>query len=91
MKKKLIIWNSLILVLALAFTFSFGIFFAHNSVLSEAESHLISLTHAYKNAFNGDLNVLSVTDESVRETILNEEGFMGFERRREQTRIAQRP
>ncbi len=87
MKKKLIFWNSLILVLALAFTFSFGIFFAHNSLLSEAESHLISLTHAYKNAFDGNTDSLSVTDESVRETILSEDGTVLWDSKEDASKL----
>ncbi len=87
MKKKLILWNSLILTLALLFTCSFGIYFARNSLLDEAKSHLISLNHAYKNSFTGDCSSLSIDEEGIRETILDEDGTVLWDSKEEATSL----
>ncbi len=88
MKKKLVFWNSVILTLALLFTCSFGVYFARNSLLEEAESHLISLNHAYKNAFSGDYSSLKVEDEGIRETILDEEGTVLWDSKEEASSLS---
>ncbi len=87
MKKKLVFWNSLILALALIFTCSFGIYFSRNSLLEEAETHLISLNKAYKNSFNGDFSSLEAVDENVRETILDKDGTVLWDSKEEASKL----
>ena len=74
MRKKLALFHSLILVLALSTVFVAGLLFARASLLHEAEDNVVSLTHAYVNGFRGDTTALVVRDENVRETILEEDG-----------------
>lgn len=74
MKKKLAFWNSLIIVIAISILLSFGILFAKNALVNEAKENTISLTHAYKNAFNGDTTSLVIEDKNVRETIILSDG-----------------
>lgn len=74
MKKKLIVWHSLIIALVISLLSASGILLAKRSLLNEAEAHTIALTHAYKEAFTGDFSSLSVSDEDIRETIIAVDG-----------------
>lgn len=74
MKKKLTLFQSLILVVSLGIVFMAGLLFARSSLLNQAEANVVSLTNAYTTGFNGDLTVLSVREDNVRETIIAEDG-----------------
>ncbi len=74
MKKKLAFWNSLIIVIAISILLSFAILFAKTALVNEAKENTISLTHAYKNAFNGDTSSLVIEDKNIRETIILSDG-----------------
>lgn len=74
MKKKLTLFQSLILIVSLGIVFTAGLLFARSSLLNQAEANVVSLTNAYTTGFNGDLTVLSVREDNVRETIIAEDG-----------------
>lgn len=74
MKKKLTLIYGLILLVSLGTVFSSGIVLARNSLLNEAKTNVVSLTHAYKNGFDGDTTDLVVSNENIRETILLSDG-----------------
>ena len=74
MRKKLTLFQSIILILALGIVFTAGLLFARASILSQAESNVVSLTNAYTTGFNGDLTALSVREDNVRETVIAEDG-----------------
>jgi two-component system phosphate regulon sensor histidine kinase PhoR len=74
MKKKLTLFQSLILIVSLGIVFMAGLLFARSSLLNQAEANVVSLTNAYTTGFNGDLTVLSVREDNVRETIIAEDG-----------------
>ena len=74
MRKKLTLFQSIILILALGIVFTAGLLFARASILSQAESNVVFLTNAYTTGFNGDLTVLSVREDNVRETVIAKDG-----------------
>ncbi len=74
MKRKLAFWNSLIIVVAISALLVFGVLFAKEALVNEAKESTIALTHAYKNAFNGDTTSLVVEDKNIRETIICSDG-----------------
>ncbi len=88
MKKKLAFWNSLVIILSVSFMLALGIFLARNTLINEATSHTISLTHAYKEAFTGDTSSLVVKDENVRETIILSNGDVLWDSEEDASKLA---
>lgn len=88
MKKKLAFWNSLIIILSVSFMLALGIFLAKNTLINEATTHTIALTHAYKDAFNGDTSSLVINDENIRETIILSNGDVLWDSEEEASKLA---
>ncbi len=87
MKRKLTIWNSLIILLSITFMLVFGILLAKNVLLREGETNTIALTHAYKEAFTGDTSSLVINDKNIRETIILENGDVLWDSEEEASKL----
>lgn len=75
MKKRIIIVNSIIVSLALIFTFIICILAANNSIFSQAQSNVVFVTETCANSYDElkSSNII-IKDDSYRETIIDKNG-----------------
>ncbi|MFA6755812.1 MAG: ATP-binding protein [Bacilli bacterium] len=76
MKKKIITLSVLITSFSLIILFVMGCIFNKNTIYSEAESNIVSITTIFANNYDDDNKILKIDDDNVRETIIDKEGVV---------------
>lgn len=74
MKKKLIIFNTLITVVALLLMFGLGILVTRNNNYEQAREKVVQLTEVYANNYSTDTNYSEKLDDNIRLTVIDSTG-----------------
>src|SRR5574344_2339226 len=74
MRKKLVFFNTLVVSLSLIIFFSISVVLNKNAIYNQASNDIVMLTEAYADNYDESIKELVVSNNNVRETIIDKDG-----------------